>query len=296
MLEIPLRAGTRCLSRVSRSFSSSASKSQLELVHQVWKPQADRPPLVSSGCKPIIFMHGLFGSKQNNRSISKLLASQLNTDIFTIDLRNHGDSPHSDHHNYASMADDVEAFIHKFELDKPVLMGHSMGAKTAMTVALRSPDLVSSVIAVDNGPVRASLGSEFAKYIEGMKEIERAGVTKQAEADSILQRYEESLPIRQFLLTNLVRPKGENTLKWRVPVSTLGEALSNMADFPYGESDELKYTGPSLFIRGTRSNYVRDKSLPLIKQFFPNSQIRDVEAGHWVTSENPEGFRKGTKT
>ena len=102
----------------------------------------------------------------------------------------------------------------------------------------------------------------------------------------------QSLPIRQFLLTNLVRSE-DNTLKSRVPLSIIGGALNNMADFPFKESDNLHYDGPTLFVRGTKSKYVSDDTVPAIKKFFPNAQIVDIEAGHWLISEKPEEFRQG---
>jgi pimeloyl-ACP methyl ester carboxylesterase len=105
----------------------------------------------------------------------------------------------------------------------------------------------------------------------------------------------QSLPIRQFLLTNLVRSEEDNTLKFRVPLSVIGGSLDNMADFPFKQSDNLQYEGPTLFVRGTKSRYVSEKTLPAIKAFFPNAQIADVEAGHWLISEQPEAFRQGKK-
>ncbi|KAL1958325.1 hypothetical protein VTO42DRAFT_4642 [Malbranchea cinnamomea] len=273
-----------------RSFATTAIKLQLSLAYQAW------PTVASSGhgesnARPIIFMHGLFGSKQNNRSMSKVLASQLKTTVYAIDLRNHGDSPHHPEHNYSVMADDVEEFISSQKLERPVLIGHSMGAKAAMTVALRSPETVSAVISVDNSPVSVPLSSDFAKYVRGMKHIEEAKVTKQKEADEILAQYEESLPIRQFLLTNLIRSQDDNILRFRVPLQILGDSLDNMADFPYGMADDIKYDGPALFVKGTRSSYIREKSMPYIQKFFPNWQLENVEAGHWLISENPEAFK-----
>ncbi|OQE09690.1 hypothetical protein PENFLA_c103G08307 [Penicillium flavigenum] len=162
-------------------------------------------------------------------------------------------------------------FIQQQKLKKCVLIGHSMGAKAAMTVALQSPESVSALIPVDNAPLNATLKN----------------------ANKILEDYEESLPIRQFLLTNLVRSDDEHkTLKFRVPLSVIGDSLDNMADFPFSESDGVQYDGPTLFGRGTKSKYATDATIPAIKRFFPNAQIADVEAGHWLISEKPEDFRQ----
>ncbi|CDM27474.1 hypothetical protein DTO013E5_2789 [Penicillium roqueforti] len=268
-----------------RAFST-ARILQTKLAYQVFGPEKGEAVR-----DPILFLHGLFGSKQNNRSISKILARDLKCQIFALDLRNHGHSFHAHEQNYGVMAEDVQEFIKQHKLDKCVLIGHSMGAKVAMAVALRAPEYVSALIPVDNAPVNAALQSDFHKYIRGMQKIEDEKVSTQSDANKILEHYEKSLPIRQFLLTNLIRSE-DNTLKSRVPLSIIGGALNNMADFPFKESDNLHYYGPTLFVRGTRSKYVSDDTVPAIKKFFPNAQIVDVEAGHWLISEKPEEFRQ----
>ena len=103
----------------------------------------------------------------------------------------------------------------------------------------------------------------------------------------------QSLPIRQFLLTNLVRPAGFRHLRFRIPISTLAGALDSMGDFPFRDPDEACFKKPTLFIRGTESHYVPDEILPLIGRFFPRFEVRDIPSGHWVISEKPEDFRKG---
>ncbi|KAI0592970.1 alpha/beta-hydrolase [Biscogniauxia sp. FL1348] len=240
---------------------------------------------------PIIFLHGLFGSKKNNRTVCRVLARDLKRHVYALDLRNHGESPHAPRHDYLAMADDVAGFIHGHGLRKPTLIGHSMGAKTAMTLALGQPDLVRDIVAVDNAPVDAVLGTSFAKYIRGMRRIEEAGVKRQSEADKILQEYEESLPIRQFLLGNLSRSdNGDGTYKFRVPLEVLARSLGHLGDFPYKDPSAARFPGPALFVRGTRSRYVPDDVLPLIGQFFPRFELVDIDAGHWVISEKPEEF------
>ncbi|KAI6090824.1 alpha/beta-hydrolase [Hypoxylon rubiginosum] len=239
---------------------------------------------------PIIVMHGLFGSKKNNRSVSRVLARDLKRHVYTVDLRNHGESPHSPRHDYLAMADDVAAFIRDHGMSDPTLIGHSMGAKTAMTLALSKPDLISDFVAVDNAPVDAALGGPFARYVQGMRRIDAAGVTRQAEADAILKEYEEEMPIRQFLLGNLHRPKDSEVQKFRVPLDVIGKSLNNMGDFPFKDPSEARFEKPALFVRGTRSTYIPDEVVPLIGQFFPRFRLVDIEAGHWVISEKPEEF------
>lgn len=237
-------------------------------------------------------MHGLFGSKQNNRSISKALAKELNTHVYAVDLRNHGESPHTTQHDYESMAGDVEAFLAAQGLDdgRVTLLGHSMGAKTAMAVALRQPTLVDRLIVVDNAPIEATLESRFGTYVQAMRRIEEAQVHKQSDADRILTEYEKDIGVRQFLLTNLTRPPGGGAYKFRVPLRTLGNALDRMGSFPY-HPDKIRYERPALFIRGTKSRYVPDEVIPIIGRFFPCFRMKDIDAGHWVISEKPHEFK-----
>jgi pimeloyl-ACP methyl ester carboxylesterase len=162
-----------------------------------------------------------------------------------------------------------------------------------MTLALQSPEIVHDIVSVDNAPIDAALLSGFGKYVQGMKKIEEAGVTKQAEADKILAEYEESLVIRQFLLGNLYRLPNEKTQKFKVPLKILGVSLDNLGDFPFKDPEEVRFEKPALFVRGTQSKYVPDEALPVIGKFFPRFRLADIDAGHWVISEKPEDFRRG---
>lgn len=217
----------------------------------------------------------------------------MNRQVYALDLRNHGESSHNARHDYTALAEDVELFLSAHNLENSTLIGHSMGAKTAMTVALRNRVRVGNLIPIDNAPIDAALKSDFGRYVQAMRRIEEAGVTKQSEADTILAEYEESLPIRQFLLTNLVRDAETGKQKFRIPLKYLAPALDCMADFPFKDPDEVRYEGPTLIVRGTRSHYVADEMLPTVGRFFPKFELVDIEAGHWVVSENPEAFRQG---
>lgn len=172
---------------------------------------------------------------------------------------------------------------------------HTRGAKTALALALHEPDLVADLVAVDNAPVDVRLGSDFARYIQAMKKIDAADVTRQAEADKILEPYEKSLAVRQFLLGNLHRSADGDgkTQKFRVPLPILAKALDHLGDFPFKDPGEVRFLKPALFVRGTKSKYVPDEVIPLIGQFFPKFELVDIDAGHWVISENPEAFRQG---
>ncbi|OAA66214.1 hypothetical protein ISF_04052 [Cordyceps fumosorosea ARSEF 2679] len=190
------------------------------------------------------------------------------------------------------MAEDVSGFISDRGLQNTTLIGHSMGAKTAMALALQSPDSVADIVAVDNAPVDALLGSDFSSYIRAMKKVDQAHVTKLAEADKILQAVEKSLPIRQFLLGNLHREPGKNCQTFRIPLDTLGAALGHLGDFPFKDPGQVRFEKPALFVRGTKSKYVPDEVLPAVGQLFPKFRLVDIDAGHWVISEQPEEFRR----
>lgn len=207
-------------------------------------------------------------------------------------MRNHGDSSHNPTHNYSALAEDVELFIQYHKLSKPTLIGHSMGAKTVMTVALREKVPIANLISVDNAPVDAALHGDFNKYVQGMREIEEAKCKRQTDADAILKKYEDSLAIRQFLLGCFVRSE-EGTYTAKVPLKILTAALAHMADFPFKDPDQTRFEGPMLMVRGTKSHYVADEMLPTVGRFFPKFELADIDAGHWVISEQPEEFRKG---
>ena len=238
----------------------------------------------------------LHKSKALPNIILSAFARILSRPVYAIDTRNHGESPHAKVHNYNAIADDVEAFLAKHELKNATLIGHSMGAKTVMTMALRNPDCCANIIPVDNAPVDAALSSDFPIYAEGMQRVEQAQPKSQKEADKILEPYAKDLPVRQFLLTNLMRPEPSAPLKFRIPIDILSRALDDMADFPFTDPDATRFNKRALFIRGTRSHYVSDETLPIIGRFFPRFELADIDSGHWVISEKPEEFIKGMWT
>ncbi|RVX69507.1 hypothetical protein B0A52_06571 [Exophiala mesophila] len=312
-MRAPLKLASRSYTQISqRCFSTTPAVGEVvDLAFQ----RHDPPSQPDKSRPPIILMHGLFGSQRNNRTMSKVLAKDLLRPVYNLDLRNHGDSPHIGRHDYTAMAQDVEHFLgqHDLRSQKPILIGHSMGAKTAMTMALRSPDAYSALIPVDNAPVDAALRSDFGKYVRAMKEIEDQRdpkIEKQSDADKILQKYEKDPAIRAFLLTNLVKmPKraaddtqdDKNTkdsrpqleYRFRIPLQTLAKALPSLGDFPFKDPEKARYEGPTLVVRGTKSHYVSDEALPLIGRFFPRFELLDCDCGHWVMSEKFEEFRSG---
>lgn len=181
-----------------------------------------------------------------------MLAKDLARDVYCLDLRNHGNSPHIARHDYPALAADVEAFIEEHDLGPSILIGHSMGAKTSMAVSLRRPGLVAALIPVDNAPVDAQLSSSFPVYARAMKKIESSNLKHSRDAYAIMNEVETNLTIQQFLLSNLKKSPGEG-YKFRIPVDILSKALDFMADFPF-TPEESRFNGPTMFIRGTDSH------------------------------------------
>ncbi|KAK7205228.1 Alpha/Beta hydrolase protein [Myxozyma melibiosi] len=270
-----------------RQISSSAQEQPLDLQFLKFGPPKDAAS-TSKTVAPMVVLHGLLGSKNNNRSVCKRFAKDMNTTVYALDLRNHGDSPHAAKHDYKSLALDVEHFIDTHIQQPTIVLGHSMGAKTAMAVALRRPELVDSMISVDNSPVSARLSPEIPTYVHALKSIERMSLRSPKDAFDVLGKYEKSPDIRHFLLTNsLVKPDG--TIGFRVPLDTLIKHLDHIAEFPF-DYNQTRFEGPALFVRGTQSKYIPDEAIPTIGQFFPRFVLKDVDAGHWLISEKTAEF------
>ncbi|KAI8642703.1 Alpha/Beta hydrolase protein [Parasitella parasitica] len=270
----------RCIPTCARSIRSYSSKAV--------NISFDKFSLKPSQESPVLICHGLFGSKQNWSSLAKAMSNRLTRDVYTIDLRNHGDSPHTAEHTYNAMTEDLKTFIDKHNIKQPILLGHSMGGKAVMNTALQYPDLVSKLIVVDMPPLAMKLARSFSNYVTAMKAIETANPSKQSEADKILSQYESNVGVRMFLLTNLKRmPDG--ALRFRIPYDILGNSLDNIGGFQIPEN--AFYKGETLFIAGGESPYLppfheKEKQ---IKHLFPNSRLEVVAgAGHWVHAEKPD--------
>ncbi len=239
------------------------------------------------GAKPVVILHGLFGSGDNWGSIGKELAepSDPNAEAFDVvlaDLRDHGRSPHTDRIDYPTMAGDVHQLMEKLQLKDVTLVGHSMGGKTAMIVAQKWPDLLSRLIVVDMGPKENR--STQDTILEAMHTADLSKGRTRKEVEAHVSGLVKEPGVVQFLLKSLYWTDDQR-LAWRMNVDLLKEQLPNILAAIGPEQVKV----PTLFIRGGQSDYIVREDIPAIKEQFPNSRIETIEfAGHWVHAQAPE--------
>lgn len=234
--------------------------------------------------RPLIIMHGLMGSQRNWLSIAKKLAEKFH--VYNLDMRNHGASPWSEDTSYKAMAEDVRLFMQNAGIEKAIVMGHSMGGKVAMMLALLYPELVEKLIAVDIAPVKYV--PAMRTNLEAMAKVDLTSVQKRADADAQLAEYIQNASTRYFLLQNLILEDGKAS--WRANLTVLLRDLDNIADFP--DTASLgKYLGPTLFVAGEKSYFITKDYLPAIRLLFPNFLLKTIPgAGHLVHIEKPAEF------
>jgi esterase len=247
--------------------------------------------------REVVFLHGLFGQGKNWTSIAKALADSYR--VLLIDLPNHGRSPWTEHFSYPHAAASIAQLItdpgREGTADSPVaVVGHSMGGKVAMALALLHPALVERLCVVDVSPVRYSTQSSFAKFIRGMRELDLQRLPDRASADRALEPYVPDKTVRSFLLQNLRRvPASADSSgapwQWQMNLELLDDQLGEMGDWP--DHFQQPYAGPTLWIAGGNSSYVQPEYAPAMRALFPRTQLVTIKnAGHWVHSEQPEIF------
>ncbi|MDL0432399.1 alpha/beta fold hydrolase [Marinobacter sp. TBZ242] len=239
---------------------------------------------------PVILLHGLFGSLENLGGINRRLQDQWQ--IHALDQRNHGSSPHTDTMDYPAMAEDVLAYMDARGLDKVSILGHSMGGKTAMQVALQAPERVERIIVADIAPV--TYRPRHDAVLEGLTSLDLGSIRSRQEADTALADYVEEPGVRQFLLKNLVRVTEEErndypgVYRWRLNLPVIEQCYSKLAQAPEGEGP---FEGPVLFIKGADSAYIQEKHRDDIRRLFPNADLRIISGtGHWLHAEKPDSF------
>ena len=238
---------------------------------------------------PLIVLHGLFGAARNWRAIAKGLADTYR--VWTLDLRNHGDSPWGDNMSYEAMAEDVCAFIQQHGLEGAAVMGHSVGGKTAMAMALIYPELIGKLLVVDIAPVARP--PDLRSFVKAMKDIDLSAITRRAEVGELLAPVVEDRSVRAFLLQNLAITEGH--LQWRLNLDAIDRQMEVIGGFPENLLDR-QYEGPTHFIAGAMSAYVKPEHRDLILHLFPATTMSVIAgAGHWVHAEKPESFQRAVR-
>ena len=234
--------------------------------------------------KPLVILHGVFGFLDNWLTIGKTISEQ-GFIVYLVDQRHHGRSPHEGSLDFPTLAADLKEFLSQQNLDNPILLGHSMGGKTVMEYAVNNPDTFEKMVVVDIAPKQYPV--HHTKLLKGLNALPVEEIENRQQADDFLSTYEPILAVRQFLLKNLYR-KEEGGFDWRFNLPVLTSDMGKVGA-------EITASNPvetsTLFIRGSKSDYILDEDWDTILKIFPNAQLDTIEnAGHWVQAEQPKAF------
>ncbi len=237
---------------------------------------------MGEGAVPLIIVHGLFGSARNWRVLQKRLAE--NRRVVAVDLRNHGDSFWSPDNSYEALAEDLSEVISAYGGVADVL-GHSMGGKAAMVLALTRPERLRRLIVADIAPV--AYAHTQAGHIEAMQSVDMSVVTRRSEADKQLAARVPNAPLRAFFLQSIALEEGH--ARWKLNLAALGAEMPKIMGFPPLDGPFPK---PVLMLRGALSEYVKPEMQPEILRLFPKAEFAEIEgAGHWLHAEKPREFQ-----
>ncbi len=229
----------------------------------------------------VVLLHGLFGSASNLLSLSRSLEPHYR--VIRMDLRNHGKSPHRDAMDIPAMALDVAGTLDELGVERAVLVGHSLGGKVAMQLASTQPKRVKKLVVADIAPVRYGRGHDA--IIEALLAMDLRSLRNREQADELLRTVVQELPIRQFLLKNLIRDG--DSWAWRMNLPVIADCYDLLRDAP----DQNVYPGPTLFVRGELSRYIVDENRVAIMRQFPDSRLETIAGtGHWLHAEKPAEF------
>ncbi len=235
---------------------------------------------------PLIILHGLFGSQENWQTLSRAWAKCYQ--VFAVDQRNHGHSPHHPVMNYAVMARDLREFMQAQRLSSAYVLGHSMGGKTAMQFALTYPEKVDKLIVVDIAP--HAYPPQHDDILDALRSVEPGAYTKRKEIDDALARKLPDPALRQFLLKNLERAD-TGAFRWSIDLAAIEHNYPAITQAVQGT--HARFEKPTLFIRAERSGYIRDQDMPAIRELFPYSRLATLPGvGHWVQVEARRRFAR----
>lgn len=236
--------------------------------------------IYGNGLPPLIILHGLFGSMVNWRSLATRFSHQFQ--VITIDLPNHGHSPPRKIFDYPSLARDLVSFMDEQGIGVATLLGHSMGGKIAIQCALDFPERITHLLVVDIAP--RAYPPEHLSIFKALSELKLSAYGSRGEIDKALSKGISDSATRQFLLMNLERYK--EGYRWRINLSNLQH---NYQAIYAAIGGKKAYLGPSLFIKGERSSYIRKDDEVEIRRWFPKADIVSIpHVGHWVHAEAPE--------
>lgn len=232
---------------------------------------------------PVVIAHGLFGWKRNWATIAKYLGQTHR--VTTVDMRNHGESPHAPEMTYPHMADDLAAFIENRGIGPCPVIGHSMGGKASMALALSHPGLVERLLVLDIAPVDYS--HDYDTYVSTMKDIDLSAISKRSDVQPMIAGIAEDAGVEAFLMQNLTTAE-DGSYRWRVNLDALETHMSDIMSFPDFSTDHA-YPGQTLFLGGDQSDRIIPAYHAEIKQLFPSADIDFIsDAGHWVHADQPQ--------
>ena len=236
----------------------------------------------------LLILHGLFGSLGNWGAHSKFLAEHYS--VIGVDLRNHGESFHDSELNYPAMAEDVLELMNHCNIPSANFIGHSMGGKVAMELALSQGDKVNKLVVVDIAPLAyAEAADEHVEVIEGMKALNFDKTKSRLDAEKFLENYFADKPTRKFVLTNLVR-NNQGKYSWRLNLESIENNYHRLRERPTAATP---FSKPTLFIKGSQSNYIQERQKGEILEMFSNAQLEIImQAGHWLHADKPQAFQK----
>ncbi len=242
--------------------------------------------------RSLILLHGLFGSSDNWVTFARQLSSENNLRVIVPDLRNHGQSPHHPVFSFESMVEDLFELMADLKLEKPMVLGHSLGGKIILKSLLEQPDAFSKIIIADMGLRQYSPRYGHVEILELMQNHDLSQYTTRKEVEQLVAKHIHDLRLQLFVLKN-VYWKNKETLGWKVNV----EAISNyLPDIFSGVVYQKPNNTPILFLKGALSDYINEKDRELIKANFTNSTVIEIpEAGHWLHVDNANAFYAGVK-
>lgn len=245
----------------------------------------------SGSGEPIVILHGLYGSSDNWMTQAKILSEHF--EVYLIDQRNHGQSPHADSHTYTDMVNDLHDFLHQQDIKNPILIGHSMGGKVVMRYALEHPNEINKVIVVDIAPKDYSSFSNYGKVtsdheyiLQSLQKINLESLKTRKQITDELKKYFGEEQLIMFLLKNIKRADG-GVFQWIMNIDVLQADLQHIMQGFTNVNTSCDH--PALFIKGEKSPYIDEDDMFVIRKYFPNAELVTIpKAGHWLHYEQPE--------